>query len=248
MEKQIITVSRAIFLMAVTVTTEDFVVADDAGFAAQLTKFASEEDTLTGLGFTTDQITAAGKDAKYMTFCVKLQTDTQSYAQGNTKYKNLARHGNGTEVLGASPVFPTEAPPELVVADIEARFRGNAAQAKSSGDYTTAKGEILNIVAVSKPFDPSLGKPTFKIFMDSGHPVLKFVKGAFDGVEIWVDRGDGKGYVKLERALSTPFVDPTALPAAGTSAVWKYKMIYVMGNKIVGFFSDEATITVYGNV
>jgi hypothetical protein len=248
MKKTILRVRKNMFVLTMTVVSDDYVVQDDAGFAAQLTKFASEEDTLTGLGFTSDQITAAGKDAEYMTFCVKQQADTQTFALGNTKYKNLARHGNGTEVLGAAPVFPTETPATLVAANIEARFRDNASQAKSSGAYTIAKGETLQIVAVSTPFDPSLGKPTFKIFIDSGHPVIKFVKGAFDGVEIWVDRGDGKGYVKLERAMSTPFVDPTALPAVGTSAVWKYKMIYVMGNKTVGFFSDEATITVYGNV
>ncbi len=99
---------------------------------------------------------------------------------------------------------------------------------------------------VSTPFDPSLGKPTFKVYMDSAHPVIKFVKGAFDAVEIWVDKGTG--YVKEERAISSPYLDSSPLPAIGKSEVWKYKMIYVMHNKTVGFWSDEATISVYGTV
>ncbi len=237
---------KKIFILTLTHLSDDFVVKDDAGFASQLTKFGSEEVILGGLGFSEDEITAAQNDAKYMTFCVKLQNDSQSYAQGTTKYKNLARNGNGTQVLDAFSVFPSETAPTLVAADIETRFRTNAAKAKSSTAYTTGKGETLQIVAVSTPFDPSRGKPTFKIFMDSGHPVIKWVKGGFDAVEIWVDRGTG--YVKLERAISSPYLDSSALPAVGSSAVWKYKMIYVMNNKTVGFYSDEATITVYGAV
>ncbi len=237
---------KELIILAMTHTTQDFVVADDAGFAAQLTKFASENTILSGLGFSSSDITAASDDAKYMTFCVKLQVDSQTYALGTTKYKNLARHGNGTEVLDAATTFPTETAPALVPADIEARFRTNAAKAKSASAYTASKGETLQIVPVSTPFNPSLGKPTFKIFMDSGHPVIKWVKGAFDAVEIWVDKGTG--YVKEERAISSPYLDSSALPAIGTSAVWKYKMIYVMNNKTVGNWSDEATITVYGAV
>lgn len=248
MKKLINKIRTNITLMAMTVTTEDFVVKDDVGFAKQLTTFAGEGAILLGLGFTPGQITAASDDAKYMTYCVKLQSDTQEYAMGTTKYKNLARHGSGTEVLDPATPFPSETAPLMVKANIEARFRDNAAQAKSSTAYTSGKGKTLTIVPVSTPFDPSLGKPTFKIFMDSGHPLLKWVKGAFDAADIWVDRGDGAGYVKLDRAISTPYVDATPLPPVGKSAVWKYKMIYVMANKTVGTWSDEATITVYGTV
>ena len=233
-------------ILTMTVTTNDFVVNDDAGFAAQLTKFASEDVILAGLGFTPAEISAASDDAKYMSFCVKAQIDAQTFASGVTKYKNLARHGNGTQVLGTYNAFPTETPPALVDANIEARFRLNAAKAKSSAAYNPTKGEALQIVPVSTPFDPSTGKPTFKVFMDSGHPVIKWVKGGFDAVEIWVDKG--KGYEKEERAISSPYLDNSALPAVGASAIWKYKMIYVMHNKTVGNCSDEATITVYGTV
>jgi hypothetical protein len=104
----------------------------------------------------------------------------------------------------------------------------------------------LRIVAPDEVFDATLGKPTFKVFMDSGHPVLKWVKGKFQGVDIYKD--SGTGWVKKERDLMSPWVDTDPLPLAGQTAVWKYKMVYVFDDKTTGTYSDEVTVTVYGNV
>ena len=227
----------------------DFVKNDDAAFATQLADFASGLTTYGALlGFTPTEITDAGKDATLFGYLVARQSEVQAYSENFTGYKNLARYGNDTEVLPATiPViaaFPV-APP-VTAANIEDRFRKRAAKAKSSTNYTHSIGETLRIVAPEEIFDPLTGKPTFKVFMDSGSPLLKWVKGKFQGVEIWADHG--QGWQKQERDFKSPWVDHTSLPAAGQSAAWKYKMIYILNDATTGLWSDEVTVTVYGSV
>jgi hypothetical protein len=230
----------------------DFVENDDQAFATQLNDFAFGLTPTYGglLGFSAGEITAAENDAALFAYLVARQSEVQAYSQDFTGYKNLARYGNGTEVLPATiPViaaFP--AAPTVTAANIEDRFRKRAAKAKSSPNYTTNIGETLRIVAPEETFDPLTGKPTFKVFMDSGSPLLKWVKGKFQGVEIWADHNDGRGWQKQERDFKSPWVDHFALPAAGQSAAWKYKMIYVLNDETTGLWSDEVTVTVYGSV
>lgn len=57
-----------------------------------------------------------------------------------------------------------------------------------------------------------------------------------------------EGFIKLDRDFNPDYIDKTPLPAEGISAVWKYKMIYLYKDEVVGEWSDEVTTTVYGNV
>ena len=227
----------------------DFVENDDQAFGTQLNSFGTGLTTYGALlGFSALEITAAQDDADLFNYIVARQNDVQPYAQEFTRYKNLARYGDGTEVL--PPTIPTlaafPAAPVVTAANIEARFRQRAAKAKSSASYTKSIGETLRIEAPEEIFDPASGKATFKIFTDNGSPLLKWKKGKFQGVEIWADHG--QGWVKQERDFQSPWVDRTALPAVGQSAAWKYKMIYIFNDETIGFWSDEATVTVYGSV
>ncbi|HLG36194.1 MAG TPA: hypothetical protein VI757_15050 [Bacteroidia bacterium] len=231
---------------------KDFVENDDPAFATQLNDFASGLTPTYGplLGFSPLEITAAEDDAELFAYLVARQGEVQAYSEDFTGYKNLARYGSGTEVLpatipviGAFPVAPT-----VTAANIEDRFRKRAAKAKSSVNYTNSIGQTLRIVAPVEVFDPLLGKPIFKVFMDSGTPLLKWPKGKFQAVEIWADHGDGNNWRKQERDFKSPWVDHFPLPALGQSAVWKYKMIYVLNDATTGLWSDEVTVTVYGSV
>ena len=42
------------------------------------------------------------------------------------------------------------------------------------------------------------------------------------------------------------YLDTSALPAPGTSAVWKYKANYRLADEQIGQWSDEARISVMG--
>lgn len=76
---------------------------------------------------------------------------------------------------------------------------------------------------------------------------IVWTKGDADCLEIWVDRGDGKGFIFLAIDSQPDYPDTTAsLPATGASAVWKYKGIYRLADEQAGQWSDIISTTVAG--
>ena len=72
-------------------------------------------------------------------------------------------------------------------------------------------------------------------------------KGEFDGIRLQIDRGDGKGWVDLAIDMKPNFTDDLSpLPAAGQSAVWQYRAIYLLNNADFGQWSDPVSVTVAG--
>ena len=65
-------------------------------------------------------------------------------------------------------------------------------------------------------------------------------------LEICVDRGEGKGWEMLVIATQAHFVDTHPLPAAGQSAIWKYRAIYRDHDVPTGQWSEVLTTTVMG--
>jgi hypothetical protein len=99
----------------------------------------------------------------------------------------------------------------------------------------------------TQSFNATTGKPDFFIeFSSGGHPNLRWTKGKFEGVEIWKD--SGTGFAKLDRDMRTDYIDKTNLPVAGATAIWKYKMIYVVSDEVVGNWSDVVSVFVMGEV
>ena len=62
-----------------------------------------------------------------------------------------------------------------------------------------------------------------------------------DGIELWVDRGTGFTFLAVDTVTGY-----TAMPAAGQSALWKYKAIYRQGDDRVGQWSDVVSIPMPG--
>ena len=229
--------------MAIIVQTED------TKFAIQLSQFAQKIGIYAPtLGLTPADVAAAQADADYMGYCIYNLPIIKSYTQNVTNYKDLLRYGKGSEVAGPFPTQPVLDPaPIAVAANIENRFRLLIQRITHSPAYTTAMGEDLGIEAPVTPFNPQDGKPTFSISLSSGgHPNIKWVKGKFQGVEIWKDSGNG--WQRLDKDFSPDFIDKSPLPAVGQSAVWMYKMVYLYKDDIVGSYSDEVSVTVTGQV
>lgn len=225
-----------------------FIVLSDAGFGIQLENFnAKLPNYATVLGVSTTELSVLKTDTDYYLEVLVAQSKFQTYAEAVTKYKDLLCYGNGTEVLGSFPTVPTipSAPP--AGANVQERFSKLAQRIKGSPNYSKSIGEDLGIEAKEEPFDPQAGKPEIKTaFSSGGHPVLKWKKGKYQGVEVW--KNTGTGWQKLDIDTSPDYTDKTALPAAGQTAVWQYKMIYLYKDAQAGNWSDEATVTVSGNV
>jgi hypothetical protein len=225
-----------------------FIEKTDTAFNLQLKNFANKISNYSAaLGLTAAEVTAVKADAAAVDYVFGNQLTVQTFAQNYTAFKNQLRTGSGL-TLGALPTLPAfAAAPALPAVNVENRFRNLLQRITHSPNYTTAMGQDMGIEASATVFTPADGKPIFDIELSSGgHPNLLWTRGKFQGVEIWKD--SGIGFVKLDRDMRPDYIDKTNLPVAGATAVWKYKMIYLVNDEVVGSWSDVVSVTVQGEV
>ncbi len=226
----------------------DYLENEDLKFTVQLQSFANALPAYAAtFGLTPAEVEAVQADSEFSNFVITRNDLADNYRQNWTKLKNEMRYGMDVPVISPfpAPIDLSDAPP-TVPPGVEKRFRELVKRIKAHPNYTKGIGEALGIEKDETVFNPAEGKPKFKISLDAGSPVLKWTKGRYEGVDVWVNRGTG--FVKAERDLRPPFVDKHPLPAAGESAVWEYKMIYVLKDEPIGQWSDEAKVTVFGAV
>lgn len=227
----------------------------DEGFVLQLNKFCKRIDTHSAiLGLDPMKVQNVKNDKEVFEAVFMSMVLFRDFAESITKYKNLLRYGHGDELLGEIPMppsmqLPTPAVP-MVAANAQKRFADLVQDCVKSPNYTTSIGEDLAIEAPETPFVPGDGKPEIKPrYSTGGLPGFSWKKGKYQGIEIWTDRGDGKGWVFLDKDFNPNFVDKKSpLPASGQSTVWKYKAIYLYKGEQVGQWSQNISVTVYGNV
>ena len=196
-----------------------------------------------------DKITLLTKGSVYMTFVMGMQNKVQASSITFTSYKDLARGGNGTDILGALPVLPKypDTVPPVCNANVEALLRDVTQQCVKSGKLSDDIAKALGIF-----YDPILqnleeGTPDLSLkSMSAGHPTLHATLKDYEGFEIWKDAGIG--FVFLNVSTSANFTDTAALPAVGVEVIWKYKVIYRYKNAQIGNWSATISVAVKGSV
>ena len=223
----------------------------DAGFNLQLTNFAGKIGSPTYVALfnlTPAQVAAITADALAFAYGLNSMIAIQTFAHNYTEYKTELL--SGTEAIGAFPIMPVlGAAPAAVPAGIKTRFRAFIQTLVNTPGkvFTTAVGQDLGVIAPTSNFDPTVGKPALTVKAGAGgHPKLHYIKGDFEGVEIWKD--SGTGFIKLERITQANYIDPSPLPAANVSAAWRYKAIFIYKDAQTADWSDVVNITVNGAV
>jgi hypothetical protein len=226
----------------------DYIEIEDLKFIVQVSNVAEKLPGYAALlGITAAQLASLRNDADFLSFAVLGSVNADDYKQNWTKIKNEARYGSDEPIISPFPEpVNVTTPPTIVAPGVEKRFRELVNIIKANPNCTPGIREALGIEKDETVFNPNEGKPTFKIELNSGSPVLKWKKGQYEGVEVWVNRGSG--FVKAERDLRPPFVDKHTLPPVGQSAVWTYKMIYLLNDETIGQWSSEEKVTVFGAV
>jgi len=226
-----------------------FIANDDEGFLLQLINFNDKVGAYAvTLGLVPDKITALEADEDLLIFVFQTMLQYRSFAESYTNYKLLLRWGNGSEVLGAVPTPPlVGVAPAVTSANVQKRFAEIIQDCVRSPNFTTAIGEDLGILAPQTPFNPAEGKPVFTIaFSGGGYPVLKWKKGKYEGVEVW--KKISGNWQRIDNDYKPDYTDKSDLPPAGQSAVWTYKLIYIYNEEQAGQWSDEVSVTVFGEV
>ncbi|MFN8282248.1 MAG: hypothetical protein U0U67_03490 [Chitinophagales bacterium] len=108
--------------------------------------------------------------------------------------------GGSASTAPALPVFA--APPPIVAPGIFKRVKAIVRRIKGHLSYTAADGYDLGIeVAATKKAKPNLDtiKPVITVHLiEGGQPEIVWSKNGMDALEIWIDRGDDKDFVKLD--------------------------------------------------
>jgi len=184
--------------------------------------------------------------ALYFAYWLDYQNQFNEYTKKITAYKNELRDGvpAGAEP-STEPVAPLVEPPPPAAAPgifVFAASIGNII--KKNTAYTVADGNDLGIEGAEITIDLQSKKPVITIrLVDGGKPELVWQKSGMDGIEIFVDRGDGR-WQFLAIDTYPNYIDTTPLSDTVSSAVWNYKCIYRYDDAQTGQWSDVATVTV----
>jgi hypothetical protein len=221
-----------------------FLPKDEPGKRAFLNNFAAKLPTYAAtVGVTPAEVAQTTDDDAYFDFVCGAHLQHTNTTREWTAYKTALRSGTA---IGAMPTTPAlGVPPTAVPAGIFTRVSALAARIKKHPAYTEAIGQDLGIIGAEQTVDPTVMKPVLNLTLQAGHPNVGWSKSGMDGIEIWVDRGTGT-FAFLTIDTVPDYLDTFALPAAGASAVWKYKAIYRLNDEQVGQWSDVATIGVMG--
>jgi hypothetical protein len=190
------------------------------------------------------------KGAENFGFMIGNIEGSREYTKQITAYKNIMRNGSKNNApLGAMPPAPpTLKLPQPPVADIFGQAQKLVQVIKNHKAYNEAIGKDLGIIGEASAKAPHEMKPQLQVEMQAGRPNIKWKKAGMQGIHIYVDRGDGKGYSFLATDTQPDYLDTYPLPTSGQSAIWKYKAIYIDHDEEQGQMSDELSVTVSGKL
>ena len=202
-------------------------------------------------GYQLAEISTTIADADYAIQLIETWNPyVQNFAQGATAHVKLILYGPippvGTTVT--LPVFTGNPPsvlppppnsipwPAAVQPAALKRIFAFVKNMKTRAFCTEAVMQDLQVIGAEQgAVDEENAKPDIKAKRRGDEVRIIWTKGAFDGVEIWVDRGTGT-FVKLAVDMTPDYFDTEPLPA--TAQTWKYKARYILSDAPVGLFSD----------
>jgi hypothetical protein len=210
-------------------------------FADALPNFAKKygltdeqvDDVQTGLAFI----------IAWYTYKIELESHkTQVTAYFAEQLYGVSAGATGS-VLPVQPAIPAlTAPPPGILS----RALAIGKSMKKQIVYTEADGEALGLIGVEHNIDFNSLKAQITIkLVNGGHPEIHWLKHGLDGIQIFKDSGTGT-FSLLAYVTHPPTIDNAPLPAAGTSAIWRYKTIYMHNDMPVGEYSDVVSVTVTG--
>lgn len=220
---------------------------NDEKFAIQLSNFASKINTYANdFGITGAEVDSITNDAAFFTWAVTNLKKIETYKRNWTTFKSILKKGESNVTNNTYPDAPIlDVVPHLVAPGISFRFTSIANRIKAHVLYTTAIGQNLGIeLSPAQKVDLDAAQPILKMVMRAGKVNLDWKKGKFEA--LLIEKDSGEGFVLLDKDLHPNFVDHSPLPEAGSSAIWKYRAMYLYGGEPVGQWSDIVTVTVSG--
>ena len=207
-------------------------------------------DCAPALGLTPAQVTAAVADGGWVIYVLQPWLPAaRQWALACTDAAAEAQTGDGTAQM-VLPVFTAPALPAGVLpvnTGALNRLFTLIQVIKDSGKCTDTIATNLGIVGSTQAGpDLTTVQPAIAASLSGNTVFVKWGWGGntayLDSCEIWVDRGDGKGFVMLTIDTTPGYTDTQPLPAAAVK--WTYKAIYRVDDAQVGLWSQPTSVTV----
>jgi hypothetical protein len=197
------------------------------------------------VGVTAAEVTSIQKDAAYFQYVMSLLEVHKQTLNNITSYKNQLKKAIAQQHIGALPSLPAmPAAPPAVSEGIFDRISKLVKRIKASASYNEAMGQDLGIIAPTQVIDVNSLQPELSVKLEAGRPHIKCAKGIADAIDLYVDRGEGNGFVLIGRLPKPDYIDTANLPANTLLAEWDYKAMYVIGNDNAGLMSAPVSVIV----
>jgi hypothetical protein len=163
-----------------------------------------------------------------------------------TTYKDLLLYGSSGEVVNGMPnlVAHSPTPPPPVTEPIFARIQKLVAVIKKHRLYTEAIGRDLGIIGSELNLNTDDAQPVLSAKITGGKVIVKWNKGKFTSIDVFVDRNDGNGFAFLSNDAQPPFDEKISLPIGSNPETWTYIAYYKQGDKRVGQASLPVSVLV----
>ena len=186
-------------------------------------------------------------DYRFLGWVLEAKTAYHTYSKSWTDFGDHLVYDKDSKSLALLPTMPTmPVTPTVSTIGIRARFESFAQSIADNSNCTHDILVNLGIASDTATTNPAGTKPAAKVALEGGHPIISYTKGKYTGAQLYKDSGDGKGLVKFDKAIQSKYKDETPLPPAGTAVIWRYRLIFIKGNKETGDFSDWIEVTVTG--
>ena len=229
--------------------TQYFLERTDAGRAEWLNNFAPKlAEHATALGIDAPTLSFVTNAAAFVNFLLAIELQLKTNLNEWTAFKRVHLRGKQGDTfsttlptlvsLGATP---PAAPTELIMP----RILKLVNTIKNHPNYTESIGRDLRIIGAAENIpDTASWQPKFKLSINAGKVIIKWVKGKASSIDFYVDRGRGEGFQYLGYDTRSPYEDAITLPAGAAPQNWTYRAIYRLGDTQVGQFSLPVSILV----
>ena len=128
--------------------------------------------------------------------------------------------------------------------NVETLVRAEARRIKARSNYSESQGANLGIQGHQNTLDLASMKPALVAADQSGGKVvLSFTKSQSDGIRIYCRRETDADWVKLDRAMTSPFLDDRPLLQVGQVELRRYTAVYMLKDTEIGLYSDEVVVS-----
>lgn len=211
-----------------------------------LNNFAERfEEHGSALGFSPEQIEHVKNDAAMLSYAAKVHRMMKGTYKSFTAFKDMLNEGAASKEQLLAPILPElPAAPVLVAPGIFRRIGKLVQLIKVKASYTDVIGVGMGIIGPEQKINFSQIKPQLKTKLSGGYLIVYWNKSVFTGINLSINRDDGKGFIKGNYFSRNPAKLKIDLPVGQRSALWQIVGNYRIKDDLVGQPSPTVEVAV----